>query len=594
MLRWPVGAALSVSPSGKVTTGSHTFSLSWDAATGGTGTVHYNLVRVVNGTPTTIVSGGTGTTKSDTFTVTQGAAIYYYVVAYDDVDITGNLTSDTITGNSAPYWPSGAAVSVSPNGIVTEGSHTFSASWTAAIDPNGDTKYYDVYRIVNGVSTQIATGQTGTSKSDTFTVGQGDSIRYRVRVRDASIYASSDLYSAYVNGNAITPAVLSSAATIDFDTTAIAFTRNDATNSNGNASFTYTLGLTGITVYNPDVSAAGQSFNVSVWRSGGYPAGPYIKFADIKTYLASGQYHGTLDFSLTSANIYGSTAATTKGIATDLRKTPTGLGNVAYSGGYTINTVLRYLPDQRAITVTWDAATDPLLGAGITYAVYYRVHGTTPWTLAEAGLTAATYALTPPSGDTQIAYDVKVVASSSYGTSAEASGATLNIDKYLRPVLALMSRKRNATSVDVTLLVTLRASFTTALTVFTYTKVGGSTVGLTLSNLNPTYNYSEGGVLVSSTSYTMVGSIQDDAGTVIGSAAVTVDIPVPSYIPKLSVRKLGIGIDIIPGGSYALEVGGTINCTGVYKNGVEVTGGGGGGATEAELFMALRRMRRFE
>lgn len=497
--------------------------------------------------------------------------------------------------NTAPYWPNGSSVTVTPNGTIPENTTSLAVSWSAAADEQGNTLYYDVYRSVNGNTTKIATAQTATSLNDNIGTGNPGAIyQYTVYVSDGTLYAATQIQSATVTKNALTAAVLASADSIAFATASIALTFAGAANTNGNTTFTYALTASGITVYNG--TGLTSPVTLTIWRSGGYPAGPYIKFDDIKTLLAGSNYNGTLTLTLTTTNAYGTTATSTKGIATDIRTTPTGLANVAYSGGYTINTVLRYLPDQRAVTLNWTAATDPLLGTGITYNVLYKLTSAQTWTTARTGLTTTTTTITPPSADTQQSYNVKVVAVTSYGTTAEASGATLAIDKYLRPLLQLMSRVRGATTMQVTLLVTKRASFATALTVFTYTKVGGGTVGLTLSNLNPTYTYSEAGVLVATTSYTMVGTIQDDAGTVIGSSVVTVDIPVPAYTPMLSVRKKGVGINTINDGTgnYMVTLTGKINSVadangykGFFKDGVEIGDFSGPASSVADNFVSF-------
>jgi hypothetical protein len=475
------------------------------------------------------------------------------------------------TYNTAPYWPAGSSVTVTPNGTIPENTTSLAVSWPAASDDQSDTLYYDVYRVVGGVSTKIQDGGTGRSLTDDVSaLGQGTAIRYDVYVRDASLYASAPIQSSTVTKNTLTPATLAGSGAVAFDSTTIALTRNNASNTNGNGTFTYTLGLTGLTLYNTDVSAVGQTINVSIWRAGGYPTGPYIKFDDLKTYLAS-SYVGSLVFTLTTTNAYGSSGSTSKTIAADIRTNPTGLGSVVYSGGYTIASVLRYIPDQRAITVGWSAATDPL-GTAIVYDVYYKLAADTTWTQARTGLSTLSTTIAPPSGDAQLSYNVKVVARSAYGYTQEASGAALAIDKYLRPIIKLISRKRTSTGVDISLEVEFRSSFAAALalTTFTYTKLGGAAVSLGTSDLTPDFTYTEPGVFLISSSYTMVVTVQDNAGVVIGSAEVTANVAISAYTPMLSVRRKGVGVNCIPDGTYALDVGGKLNATTIYRNGTEL------------------------
>jgi hypothetical protein len=461
--------------------------------------------------------------------------------------------------NTAPYWPAGAAVTVTPNGTIPENTSSLHVAWTAATDDQGDTVHYKVYR--NG--TIINADTTALSLDDTIGTGNGGQVyTYLVYATDGSLWASTPIQAADVTKNLLTPATLNHTGNIGFSTATIPMTRTSPSNTNGNTSFTYNL-TSDITIYNPTVDLSSSGNVLTIWKTGGYPSGPYIKFSELLTYFASAQYNGFLTFSLATTNAYGSTLSETEVVVVDVRQNPTGLGSIAYSGGYTLNTVLYYLPDQRAVTVTWSAATDPL-GNAIVYDVYYKVSTDSAWTLARTDLSALTTTISPPTADLQLTYNVKVVAKSTYGTSTEVSGANILIDKYLRPVIKLMARTRLSTSVDISLEIEFRSSFDASLhiTTFTYTKLAGATVNITpLTNLTPSFTYSEPGVFLNTSSYTMIITVQDDMGTVLSASPIVASIPITAYIPMLSIRKKGVGIGEIPDGTYKFGVTGNARIT---------------------------------
>jgi len=65
-------------------------------------------------------------------------------------------------------------------------------------------------------------------------------------------------------------------------------------NLNGNPTLTYSLSAAGVTVHNGESIGSDKNIRVSIWRSGDYPAGPYIRFSDLQTYTKQSGYNQPL------------------------------------------------------------------------------------------------------------------------------------------------------------------------------------------------------------------------------------------------------------------------------------------------------------
>jgi len=194
--------------------------------------------------------------------------------------------------NTAPTWPGGAAATLNLSGVIPENTTQLTLSWSAATDAQGDALTYDVYRVKDGVQTKLTSSpQSGRTYVDTIGAGSpGSSFFYRVQATDGALW-SSIITSATVTKNVLTKALLTTSGSIAFATTEIAMSRSAPSNTNGNTSFTYSLACAGLTVYNPTVDLSSAGSVVKIWRTGdAVPTGPYIKFDELKTLLASSSY----------------------------------------------------------------------------------------------------------------------------------------------------------------------------------------------------------------------------------------------------------------------------------------------------------------
>ena len=269
------------------------------------------------------------------------------------IDTGGSDTLSVSVWNTAPDWRNGQSLTTNLSGTIPENTSALTASWTAAGDSESGV-YYTLWREYNNSGSWSVLSTSATSGfADSIGAGnQGQLIRYAVQARDTSGLISSTVYSNFITKNTFTAATLASSASIAFATTSIAFTASGASNTNANATFSYNLSCSSVTVYNPVVAAG--TVTLTVYRTGTLPTGPYVKFDDIKTATLASGYKGIFNFTLTTANAYASTGTSVKSIAVDITTTPSTFASaVATSGVYTIGGLNYYIPNRKAIVAIY-------------------------------------------------------------------------------------------------------------------------------------------------------------------------------------------------------------------------------------------------
>lgn len=494
--------------------------------------------------------------------------------------------------NTAPYWSGDESVAVTPNGIIAENITSLDLSWNEAHDAEGNTLYYDVYRITSwGGTIKIASLVTARTLTDSgITAGQqGGTISYAVYVTDGLLYGSNGaITSATITKNLLTGAIISHSGDIAWLASGkqdIAFNLSAGSNTNGTG-VVYQLSIAGLTITNPTVTG---NFVLSIYRSGAVPSNPYISWDDLKTYLASGNYAGILPLVITTTNTYGSTKQNINSVVANIAVAPLwATPSFVYSGGYTINSVLRYLPDVRAIGLAWTSATDDLGAGTVTYDIEIKKSTDTDWTMTHSGISAISVSdLSPTSYDVETTYNIRVRAKTVYGTSNLQTVSNIAINKYLRPLFSLASKTRTTLDIAIGLIITPRTSLPSgdySIYEMSFTNKSGTVISLLPStDWTPNFLHSDSGVALTQTdSYTMLCKFNDSIGNIIGgtyATALSLSISVASYIPMFSIRKKGVGVNCINDGTdnHILKVTGKINSvtddsgySGFYENNVRL------------------------
>ena len=526
--------------------------------------------------------GGLMLTPGVTYYVRWNIASTQYstLKAFSQTGVSGSIDQFPPV-NTAPYWPVGAAVTLDKSGIIPENTTSVNVSWTPGLDAQGDnTCRYYVYRRSSLGDVLLAQDTYETRLVDTIGAGnQGATYRYEVLLNDSALWASSSISSATVTKNAMTGFTLDHTGSIAFDTDSVLLSWTQPTNTNGDTSFTYVLTNDKVTIYGVMPRAMNENeIVVKIWRTGDeVPEEPYVKLSELMSAFAGSNCAGALTFRLYIFNAYGSNKSDTESVAVDFR-TPTGLAFSSYSGGYTYADVLRYLPDQRAVTVNWDPAVDPL-GAEITYEVYYKLTSSKTWTTARIGLTGTTTTISPPSGETQLVYDVRIIARSSYNYISQVDCTSLVIDRYIRPIMRVMTKVRSITQVEITLSLEMQSSFADIIyfNQLKYTDLSGTEVTVFSTDTQVTEHTITYSGILETTSYIMQLYLDDTMGIVLGAQRVNVNAIISSYLPMFSIREKGIGINTINDGEggYIGVIRGKVNSmtdpedgeSGFYNNG---------------------------
>lgn len=504
--------------------------------------------------------------------------------------------------NSNPYW-SGNVVALDVPNVFSEAIGVINISWAGAYDADGDVLWYDVVRVTSNHGTKLIYHNTGNMCSDSsFTyddaqVEAGQNVYYNVTVQDEhGLWAQTVIQSPVVTRNSMSQASLSFRLEhqIGFDTDEFLCQRSDPTDLLPESSFTYNLTCDKVTVYNPtvDIRNTGNPSSILIWRTGDpVPTTPYVIFTELVVALRNTNYNGTLAFTLATTNYCGTTKTSVGYINVDISVEPLWVTpNFQYSGGYTINNHLYYLPDVRPVILSWNAAIERLEGGTVSYDLEYKLPTDSEWKRIGWGITSTSTSLNIPSTDLKTMYNVRVIAKVSYGKSTIGNASDISIDKYLRPIIGLKSKKRNTTSVVVNLNITPRTTILSSdysIASLSFLKCDGSTyVSLPTSSWTPTFEYGVApyadSTFTKTTSYTMICKFNDSLGAVFGGSyenVLTLSIPITAYIPMFSIRKKGIGInDINDGtGGYIAKIKGKVNsvtddssASGYYVNGVNV------------------------
>ena len=511
-----------------------------------------------------------GTTSSTVITVGL------YTDSQIDNSWDGNATGSFTVGstNTAPYFPSGSAITVRSgssasgtvlSGIIPENTNTVYISWSSAKDNEGGTLTYALNHSINGGGySQI---DFGTDLEHSYNIGsgnEGQTIQYYVDCRDSAGLWSSKIYSGVLTKNRFTGDTLSSSSSISYDSTSLAFSYSGASNTNGNGTFTRTLSCDGITVYNPSLSSSPAT--VTIYKSGTVPSGCYIKFDDIKNKFANSSYKGTLTFTLTTTNAYGTTRTTSKSINVNLQTTPNAVGScsiatdansTAYKTVASTNNKY-FIPDgSNIIRVNWTAGSGKL-GEAISYELYVA-YGSGSWskvaTLA-SGTLYYNHVVPKQTISQTIKYKVRTI--TGYGTYADRDTSAQTLHYYNPPSLTTGTLTRGATTCDVQVTIKSLSSIPNINTVGTWncynkgTTTSVSNGSLTVSQAVQTIKATG---LTDSGQYDLKVTFKDDTGF---SANATVTVAIGANSPIFFVNKYGISVNGYKADSkYSISVKGS-------------------------------------
>ena len=487
----------------------------------------------------------------------------------------GGVTSPNWTGggevtvsnfNTPPYYIGGDALTTNLSGIIPENTASLVCTWPVLHDAEGGALNYQLQRELNNSGNWVILYQ-GSALSFSDNIGAGNPsqvIRYMVSGYDAyGAWATSWLYTGYITKSVFTKANLTSADSFLYSDGLIAFTIAGASNTNGNTTFTYSLACPGLTTVAP--TAGAYNFSATL--------------AQVKAIIGSAQgYVGSLTFTLTTTNAYGTAGTSTVNIPVDLRTAPrvltagvttpnTGITAPA-NGAYVVGGTWYFVPNRKKIEANWGRSVDEL-GGLITYDVSVSIAGGA-YTLVASDLpdvATMTYSFNLSAPSALSTCIVKVTAKTSYGTIRDTLAASINIHYYNPSTITFALVNRLQLSAVVSGTIQKNTSITTGLTISTPTfQFAGGTVTNAVGTL-PAFSATLTLTAIQTGSFVL--TVKDTASIALevslGALSTILAQAVSAYIPMLAPRSWGIGVNAIPvnDGVTRLTVGGGLNVAGV-------------------------------
>ena len=440
---------------------------------------------------------------------------------------------------------------------IPENVSSIYVSWPAASDKEGGTIKYELYHQRDNGSWVVIYEGTATNYTHKIGTGnQGSKYDYYVKATDNGGLKSNTINATQFMKNNFTGNTISSTGTIKYtdSNSTLRFTysgeKNTATLGGSNGTFTRTLTCNGITVYNNTITKS--PIDLTIYKEGTLPSGPYVKFEDLKNKFAGSSYKGTLTFVLTTNNAYGSSAASQMNISTNLQTNPVSSSNIKISRDKNVSTAIKttsstkldyFLPDgSNVINVSWNAGRDKL-GGSVSYDLYYSIGGGT-WQLQASGLTALSYNHTIAKLAKQQTLTYMVKTKTSYETYVDAVAQdAVSLEFYNAPALSTNSVTRSANGADISLMVKSNSSILNIETVGTWScrkkgtteEVSNGRLSITQKNQVVTVtNLTEDGT------YDLVVTFNDNTGFSVNDEKT---IAIAANSPIFFVNKYGIGVN---------------------------------------------------
>ena len=390
-------------------------------------TVGFNLKRSDGG------SSSWNTYQNATFRVGRTNTAPYIPQEQQWISIKNNDTNETI------------------NGVYPENVKTLRVEWGQAFDNENDSLNYSLNERVNdGGWNRADFGSDRIAYIDVSNSGSGNKRQYYVDAVDGGGLWSNKIYSAEIVKNSMSPDVISTNDSINFNTTDITFNFSGAGNTNGNTTFTRRITCNEIPLQGSDVD--GSPISVEIARDSS--SGRHIKFDDLKNYLKNSGYVGNLTFNLITTNAYGTSKQTTVVVRCDIRTNPNVLSSTvddtnsrAYKKvAFSENSY--YIPNgSDNIRVSWSGGTDKL-GGSVTYSVYVSYNDSS-WEQLANGITGTYYDHIIPKQNSQESFKYLVRSTTSYGYSTEDQTNARTLHYYNSPSISLGRIVRGSTQAEV-------------------------------------------------------------------------------------------------------------------------------------------------
>ena len=455
---------------------------------------------------------------------------------------------------------------------IPETATHIKCDWLAGNDDKGESNLtYKLWNQQNDGAWSII--YQGNAKSYTHTINAGNEGRsydYYVTATDGDGATSSpNIDTVQFIKNVFTGASITSISNIAYNSTYIDVSWNNPSNTDGTENFIFALTCDGITIYNNETKSTSRSMRIHIATSARTDGAAYILKNDLINKFSNSSYKGTLNFTLTSMNTYGTRKTNSKGGSVNLQSTPGAVPNcsldLANSTAYVTlasNNSKYIIPDgSKNVKLVWTKATGGI-GEAITYDIYVA-YGSGTWTLIKSDIPQDTlsYLHVIPKQSASVSVKYRITSKTSYGFSSSRDTSSYTLHYYNTPSLVVGAMNRTASSATLKVNINVNTSLSSAIAISgTWACYNKGTTANPVSQGNLATNIGEQTINISNLKemdqYDLKITYKDNSGFSSNVTHPTINIGQTKSV--FFVNKYGIGVNGKKADStYSLNVNGS-------------------------------------
>ena len=455
---------------------------------------------------------------------------------------------------------------------IPETATHIKCDWLAGNDDKGEGNLtYKLWNQQNDGAWSII--YQGNAKSYIHTINAGNEGRsydYYVTATDRDGATSSpNIDTVQFIKNVFTGASITSISNIAYNSTYVDISWNNPSNTDGTENFIFSLTCDGITIYNNETKSTSRSMRVHIATSARTDGAAYILKNDLINKFSNSSYKGTLNFTLTSMNTYGTKKTNSKGGSVNLQSTPGAVPScsldLANSTAYVTlasNNSKYIIPDgSKNVKLVWTKATGGI-GEAITYDIYVA-YGSGTWTLIKSDIPQNTlsYLHVIPKQSASVSVKYRITSKTSYGLSSSRDTSTYTLHYYNTPSLVVGAMNRTASSATLKVNINVNTSLSSAIAISgTWACYNKGTTANPVSQGNLATNIGEQTINISNLKemdqYDLKITYKDNSGFSSNVTHPTINIGQTKSV--FFVNKYGVGVNGYKADStYSLNVKGS-------------------------------------
>ena len=453
--------------------------------------------------------------------------------------------------------------------------------WLAGNDDKGESNLtYKLWNQQNDGAWSII--YQGNAKSYTHTINAGNEGRsydYYVTATDRDGATSSpNIDTLQFIKNVFTGASITSISNIAYNSTYVDISWNNPSNTDGTENFIFALTCDGITIYNNETKSTSRSMRVHIATSARTDGAAYILKNDLINKFSNSSYKGTLNFTLTSTNAYGTKKTNSKGGSVNLQSTPGAVPScsldLANSTAYVTlasNNSKYIIPDgSKNVKLVWTKATGGI-GEAITYDIYVA-YGSGTWTLIKSDIPQNTlsYLHVIPKQSASVSVKYRITSKTSYGFSSSRDTSSYTLHYYNTPSLVVGAMNRTASSATLKVNINVNTSLSNAIAISgTWACYNKGTTTNPVSQGNLATNIGEQTINISNLKemdqYDLKITYKDNSGFSSNVTHPTISIGQTKSV--FFVNKYGIGVNGLKAdANFSLQLQGAININNIGQD----------------------------